>query len=67
MLENLLCFISNISGLELNTVYDLSSILTKAGIVPGSGYTGNEVMQKLTEALGKRPGNISHLKNFKKL
>jgi len=58
MLENLLCFISNISGLELNTVYDLSSILTKAEIIPGSGYTGNEVMQKLTEALGKRPGNI---------
>ena len=46
----------NIPGLELNDEYDISQILTKASIVPGYGYTGKEIMEKLTTALGKVPG-----------
>jgi hypothetical protein len=37
-------------------MYNIGNIFTAAGIVPGNGYTGNEVMAKLKEALGKQPG-----------
>ncbi len=47
-----------ISGLDLNTLYDITAIFSKAGIIPGNGYTGNELIDILQEALGKRPGEI---------
>lgn len=42
-------------GLELNNKYDIVGYLSKANIVPGKGYSGKEIVQKLTSALGKKP------------
>ena len=44
------------TGLELNNKYDIVSFLSKANVVPGRGYSGQEIVQKLTSALGKKPG-----------
>ena len=43
-------------GLELNNEFDIVSMLSKAGIVPGQGYTGKDVVNRLSSSLGKRPG-----------
>ena len=44
------------SGLDWNNQFNIESILTKAGIEPGEAYTGDEIMTRLIEALGKKPG-----------
>jgi hypothetical protein len=45
--------------LELNNKYDIVGYLSKANIVPGKGYSGKEIVQKLTSALGKKPGEAT--------
>jgi hypothetical protein len=36
--------------------YDITDILSKCNVVPGKGYTGREIIDHLTLALGKKPG-----------
>jgi hypothetical protein len=35
-------------------------MLTKSGIVPGKSYSGDAIVKKLRELLGKRTGNFSY-------
>jgi hypothetical protein len=44
------------AGLELNAMYDIAEVFSAAGITTGYGYTGNEIVSKIEEALGKKPG-----------
>ena len=50
------------SGLDWNIQFNIESILTKAGIEPGEAYTGDEIMTRLIEALGKKPGTPNKFK-----
>jgi hypothetical protein len=37
-------------------MYDIAEVFSAAGITTGYGYTGNEIVSKIEEALGKKPG-----------
>ena len=47
------------SALHWNSFYEIGSMLAKSGIVPGRSYSGINIANKLSESLGKRPGNFS--------
>ena len=51
-------------GLELNEEFDIGTMLSAAGIVPGEGYTGSQVLEQLTSALGNRPGKPIYNLNY---
>ena len=42
-------------GIQLNDQYDITSMLSDSNIIPGKGYTGNEIIKHLSESLGKKP------------
>ena len=48
-----------LSALDWNSFYEIGSMLAKSGIVPGRSYSGINIVNKLSESLGKRPGNLS--------
>jgi len=54
----------SISGLELNEEFDIGTMLSAAGIVPGEGYTGSQVLEQLTSSLGNRPGKPIYNLNY---
>lgn len=43
-------------ALELNNKYEIGAILYKAGIIPGKPYTGNQLVNAVSQSIGKRAG-----------